>query len=99
MLDSLRGNQGSPDGRIASFRDYACGGFRCHGHGAGLMKDEVMYMEAPEKAKAHITKTEIDGTLYIVESVSAQDAKEAVCAKIKRLILENVKVSESSKVS
>ena len=55
-------------------------------------------METAKKT-AHITKTEIGGTLYIVESVSAEDAKEAVYAKIKRLILENVKVSESSKVS
>ena len=56
-----------------------------------------MYMEAQEKA--HITKTEIDGTLYIVESVPAEAAKKVVYAKIKQLILNNVKVSESSKVS
>lgn len=56
-------------------------------------------MEAPEKAKAHITKTEIDGTLYIVESVPEDAAKDAIYAKIKRLILENVKVSENSKAS
>jgi len=57
-----------------------------------------MIMETAKKT-AHITKTEIGGTLYIVESVSAEDAKEAVYEKIKRLILENVKVSENSKAS
>lgn len=73
-------------------------GVCCHGHSTRFMKGEVTKMETAKKT-AHITKTEIGGTLYIVESVSAEDAKEAVYAKIKRLILENAKVSESSKVS
>jgi len=47
----------------------------------------------------HITKTTIDGTLYIVESVPAEAAKDVIYVKIKRLILGNVKVSENSKVS
>ena len=35
------------------------------------------------------TETSIDGTVYIVESVSAEDATETVYDQIKRLILNH----------
>jgi len=61
-------------------------------------RSEVIHMEA-KPMDIHITKTTIDGTLYIVESVPAEAAKDVIYVKIKRLILGNVKVSENSKVS
>ena len=54
-----------------------------------------------EKNKEHSHKTEtvIDGTVYIVESVSAESAKDVVYGKVKKLILDHAKLSENSKVS
>lgn len=36
-----------------------------------------------------VTHTQIDNTLYIVESVQSPSAAETVCNKVKRLILNN----------
>ena len=44
-------------------------------------------------------KKEIGGTLYIVESVSAEKAVPVIENKLKRLILQGVKISKNSKVS
>ena len=54
-----------------------------------------------EKAKerSHKTETIIDGTVYIVEAVSADAAKDTIYGKVKKLILDHVKLSESSKAS
>ena len=38
----------------------------------------------------HISYREIDGTLYIVESVSSPDAKETIKEKMKRYIINHV---------
>ena len=38
----------------------------------------------------HISYREIDGTLYIVESVSSPDAKETIKEKMKRYIVNHV---------
>lgn len=38
----------------------------------------------------HISYREIDGTLYIVESVSSSDAKETIEEKMKRYIVNHV---------
>jgi len=50
----------------------------------------------------HITHTSIGGTMYIVESMVSENAKETAYSKVKRLILSNVgtplKVSESSQI-
>lgn len=45
------------------------------------------------------TKTMIDGTLYIVEAKVSENAKETAYDKVKRLILSNLKLSASSKIS
>lgn len=47
----------------------------------------------------HKTETIIDGTVYIVESVSTDAAKDIVYSKVKRLILDHAKLSENTKVS
>ena len=54
-----------------------------------------------EKAKerSHKTETIIDGTVYIVESVSADAAKDTMYGKVKKLILDHAKLSKNSKVS
>ena len=51
------------------------------------------------KERSHKTETVIDGTVYIVESVSAESAKVVVYGKVKKLILDHAKLSENSKVS
>ena len=51
------------------------------------------------KERSHKTETEIDGTVYIVESVSADVAKDTMYGKVKKLILDHAKLSENSKVS
>lgn len=51
------------------------------------------------KERCHKTETEIDGTIYIVESVSADAAKDTMYGKVKKLILDHAKLSENSKVS
>lgn len=47
----------------------------------------------------HITRTMIDGTLYIVEARVSENAKETAYDKVKRLILSNLKLSERSNIS
>ena len=51
------------------------------------------------KECSHKTETIIDGVVYIVESVSANAAKDTMYSKVKKLILDHVKLSESSKAS
>ena len=51
------------------------------------------------KERSHKTETIIDGTVYIVESVSTETAKDVVYSKVKKLILDHAKLSENSKVS
>ena len=41
--------------------------------------------------KSRITETSIDGTVYIVESMVSDTAKETAYAKVKRLIMSNTK--------
>lgn len=45
-----------------------------------------------------ITKKEIAGTLYLVESVSEEKAVPAMESKLKRLILRNINKSENTKI-
>jgi hypothetical protein len=58
-------------------------------------------MNAAEN-NTHITHTSIGGTMYIVESMVSDNARETAYSKVKRLILSNVgtplKVSESSQI-
>ena len=44
-----------------------------------------------KKQNIRTTEKVIDGTVYIVEVVVSEDAKETVEAKVKRLILSNLK--------
>lgn len=56
-----------------------------------------------ETNNCRITRKEIGGTLYIVESMVSENAKETVYEKIKRLILNNeaehIKQEKFQKVS
>jgi len=45
---------------------------------------------ATEEKKKRITEQQISDTLYIIESVFSQDAKQTPYDKIKRLILSEV---------
>lgn len=45
--------------------------------------------ETADKQHKRITHSQIDNTLYIVESVQSSSASETVCNKLKRLILNN----------
>lgn len=53
--------------------------------------DETMPEIAPNSdvQRKRVTHTQIDNTLYIVESVQSPSAVETVCNKVKRLILNN----------
>ena len=51
------------------------------------------------KERSHKTETVIDGVVYIVESVSADAAKDVVYGKLKKLILDHAKLSVSSQAS
>ena len=51
------------------------------------------------KEHSYKTETEIDDVVYIVESVSADAAKDTMYGKVKKLILDHAKLSENSKVS
>lgn len=57
----------------------------------------------PQNKNSRITRKEIGGTIYIVESMVSENAKETVYTKIKRLILNNadehIKQEKLSKVS
>ncbi|NCB94068.1 MAG: hypothetical protein EOM40_16135 [Clostridia bacterium] len=44
-----------------------------------------------EHHKSRITETSIGGTVYIVESLVSESAKETAYTKVKRLILSNSK--------
>jgi len=44
-----------------------------------------------KKQNIRTTEKVIGGTVYIVEAVVSEDAKETVEAKVKRLILSNLK--------
>lgn len=56
-----------------------------------------------DRDDSRTTKTEIGGTLYIVESLVSEQAKETAYTKVKRLILSNVndlvKLTDHAKVS
>ena len=45
--------------------------------------------ENADDQRKRITHSQIDSTLYIVESVQSSSATETVCNKLKRLILNN----------
>lgn len=49
--------------------------------------------------RSHKTEIVIDGTVYIVESVSTETAKDVVYGKVKKLILDHAKLSVSSQAS
>lgn len=46
-------------------------------------------MDVREYDDIRTTETSIDGTVYIVESVSADDATETVYEQLKRLVLSH----------
>lgn len=56
----------------------------------------------PENCKSRITETSIGGTMYIVESMVSDTAKETAYTKVKRLIMSNTKdlekLSETTKL-
>lgn len=56
-----------------------------------------------DRDDSRTTKTEIGGTLYIVESLVSEQAKETAYTKVKRLILSNAndlaKLTDHAKVS
>lgn len=54
-------------------------------------------MTNTETRKARITETSIGGTVYIVEALQSESAKETAYTKVKRLILNNV--NERKKLS
>jgi|LSQX01.3.fsa_nt_gb hypothetical protein len=49
------------------------------------------YNMKTERIKSRITETTIGGTVYIVESLVSESAKETAYTKVKRLILSNSK--------
>ena len=49
------------------------------------------YNMKTEHSKSRITETSIGGTVYIVESLVSESAKETAYTKVKRLILSNSK--------
>lgn len=55
-----------------------------------------------EKSKSRITETSIGGTVYIVESLVSESARETTYTKVKRLIMNNskdlIKLSESTQL-
>jgi len=55
-----------------------------------------------ENSKNRITETSIGGTVYIVESMVSDNAKETAYTKVKRLIMNNskdlIKLSESTQL-
>lgn len=52
-----------------------------------------------QEVKNITIKTEIDGTLYIVESIHSETAVPVFHRKIKRLILQSLKNINNSKIS
>ena len=55
-----------------------------------------------EISKSRITETSIGGTVYIVESLVSDNAKETAYTKVKRLIMSNskgfIKLSETTQL-
>ena len=55
-----------------------------------------------ENSKSRITETSIGGTVYIVESLVSESARETAYTKLKRLIINNskdlIKLSESTQL-
>lgn len=55
-----------------------------------------------ENSKSRITETSIGGTVYIVESLVSDNAKETAYTKVKRLIISNskdlIKLSETTQL-
>lgn len=55
-----------------------------------------------ENSKSRITETSIGGTVYIVESLVSESARETAYTKLKRLIMNNskdlIKLSESTQL-
>lgn len=55
-----------------------------------------------ENSKSRITETSIGGTVYIVESLVSESARETAYTKVKRLITNNskdlIKLSESTQL-
>ena len=51
--------------------------------------DATVHAENAENQRRRITHSQIDNTLYIVESVQSSSATETVGNKLKRLILSN----------
>ncbi len=55
-----------------------------------------------KNSKSRITETSIGGTVYIVESLVSESAKETAYTKVKRLIMSNSKdpkkLSESTQL-
>lgn len=49
-----------------------------------------------EKGKPCVTQMSIGDTLYIVESIAADDATDTAYDKVKKLILDNVNVPKYS---
>ena len=49
------------------------------------------YIMTTENSKSRITETSIGGTVYIVESLVSDKAKETAYIKVKRLIISNSK--------
>lgn len=55
-----------------------------------------------ENSKSRATETSIGGTVYIVESLVSESARETAYTKLKRLIMNNskdlIKLSESTQL-
>lgn len=55
-----------------------------------------------ENSKSRITETSIGGTVYIVESLVSDNAKDTAYTKVKRLIISNskdlIKLSETTQL-
>lgn len=60
------------------------------------------YIMTTENSKSRITETSIGGTVYIVESLVSDKAKETAYTKVKKLIMNNtkdlVKLSETTQL-
>lgn len=60
------------------------------------------YIMTTENSKSRITETSIGGTVYIVESLVSDKAKETAYTKVEKLIMNNtkdlVKLSETTQL-
>ena len=61
-----------------------------------------MLQHEHRKQQSRITETSIGGTVYIVESLVSESARETAYTKLKRLIMNNskdlIKLSESTQL-